>query len=528
MRAIYRTTFEIRPGPDSSDVFTEFSEHVWVWLYDRRQIGLKKRPVKHARTISIAPLEVEEGFRIETLYVEAEEHRGWSFQLQQNDARDPSLIWVSDLALCRESSGKYYFSFTQLLGRQDGGMMPIHRPPKRPRIIRTLVHGFVAAGGGLRLHSKPSALRMGAANLTQFIKILENPNRSHPVVLVSVHEQSKTYFIDHNDLADHLSGIAHVIVAENAKVSHALSGILLSSLTCFDGAIRVYWPGFRRDSQTGDHRLWTVTELAAKPIEFESSRFADAVLRTIAGVSVNSTSKHYCSLERLQSLDRRRVIALAKHNQDWEQLACAYAKDFDAKDLQTPNLKAELQDVNEQLFREQQRTEALKAGIEKQKSDRNSTIEEQTPIDSVAVAIERAGSEFSDKICFSFNQQSDDKSSPYRNPEEVWSAFEWLASDYFMARIKERSCADFDASIQEAISGWSYSGHQKESTTKANKDWYQCITPDGRKIWIPEHLRSGNSRDATEAIRIAFAWDETAQKVVVGFIGQHQRNTHTN
>ena len=149
-------------------------------------------------------------------------------------------------------------------------------------------------------------------------------------------------------------------------------------------------------------------------------------------------------------------------------------------------------------------------------------------MDSVTDAIQRATAAFANEICFRFNQQSEDGNSPYRYPEEVWLAFEWLAGTYFKARTKKQSCPDFDASIRAAISGWSYSGHQNESTMKANKAWYQCTAFDGRKVWIPEHLRSGNGRDAEEAIRIAFTWDEQSQKVIIGFLGQHQRNTHSN
>ena len=106
-------------------------------------------------------------------------------------------------------------------------------------------------------------------------------------------------------------------------------------------------------------------------------------------------------------------------------------------------------------------------------------------------------------------------------------AFEWLATNYYLARTKKQSCPDFDVDVAQSISGWSYSGHQKDATMKAHEEWYKC-SYDGRRPWIPEHLKSGTSRAAEEAIRIAFTWDEKTQKVVIGFIGQHQKNAHTN
>jgi hypothetical protein len=534
MRTIYRTTFELRPGSSSTtDHFHDFAERVWMWIYDRRELGLTHRAPEHrapdhAGPVTLTQFSPKEGFRIESLHVDTPERRGWSLLLQQADTGDATLFWVSDLALVREADGRYYFSFMQSLGRQDGGMTPFRRTPGRPRIMRTLVRDFIAASGGIRLHSKPCPLRLRDEDLGNFIQILESPTRTHPVVLVSVHEQSKSYLINPHDLADHLSGIAHVIVAESSMVAQALSYQLPRWLTCYDGAIRVYWPGFKRASQTIDHRLWTVNELSADPIHFDSGRFADAVLAAIAEVSVSAISPHFSSFDRVQSLDRRRVIAAALDNKDWKQLADTYAADADAKELRISELERLLKEAGERLFREQQLTTTLRARLESQKQGDADTAENEIPAQSVQEAISRARAAFPNQLSFRFNQSSEDDKSPYRYPEEVWLAFDWLATTYHQARTKTKSCPDFDASIRKAVSGWTYSGHQNESTMKANKAWYQCVAEDGRKLWVPEHLRSGNGRDAEEAIRIAFTWDESTQRIVIGYIGQHQRNSRTN
>ncbi len=529
MRTIYRTTFELRPAPSSAtDHFHEFAERVWNWIYDRRELGLARRASEHRGPVTLAQFSPRDGFRIETLHVDTPERRGWSLLLQQTDASDSALVWTSDLALVRDADGRHHFSFTQSLGRQDGGMTPFRRAPGRPRIMRTLVRDFAAFSGGIRLHSKPFPLRLKDEDLGKFIQILESPTRTHPIVLVSVHEQSKGYLINPHDLADHLSGIAHVIVAENSMVAQALSYRLPRWLTCYDGAIRVYWPGFKRASQTIDHRLWTVTELSADPIRFDSGRFADAVLAAIAEVSVSAISPHFASFDRIQSLDRRRIIAAARDTQDWEQLAITYAADADAKEREIADLERQLKEAGERLFREQQLSSTLRARVEDQKQGRAGSAENEIPVDSVREAIERARAAFPGQLSFRFNQSSEDAKSPFRYPEEVLLAFDWLATTYYQARTKAKSCPDFDASIRAAVSGWSYSGHQNESTMKANKEWYQCIAEDGRKLWIPEHLRSGNGRDAEDAIRIAFTWDESSQRVIIGFIGQHQRNARTN
>lgn len=531
MRTIYRTTFELRAGAQCDDFFGSFADAAWAWLYDRRELGLARKPTGMSGAVAIPSTDVGNGFRAEALHVDTTNSRGWALLVSQKDAREYDLLWVSDLALLREADGKHYFSFTQSLGRTDGGIMPIRRTPGRPRIIAKLVKQFIASSGGLRLHSRPLPLRLTETDLKQFIALLERPERTHPIVLVSIHRQSGKPLINPGELADHLSGVAHVIVAESADVATNLSRILPPWLTCFDGAVRVYWPGFRRISQTIDHRLWTVRDLSAEHIQFNSGRFADLVLASIAEVTVNSISPHYCSFDRLQSLDRHRVIAAAKDNQEWEKLALAYAADCEAKDAAVVSLERELQSVSEALFREQQLTVALKASIEERKAGRTHEAETQLPPESVVDAIERAKQQFGDQLVFSLNGKSDER-SPFESPSEVLAAFEWLAVVYRDSKTGAKSCPDLDKDLRETITGWHYSAHQNESTARSHraKDWYQCPwagSPTG-KLEIHEHIKCGRSRDAEETIRIAFSWEPKIQKVVIGFIGQHQRNAHTN
>lgn len=530
MRTIYRTSFELRPGASCSDLFGAFAESAWTWLFDRRGLGIDSRPKEMVGPAVVATTNIGSGFRVESLHVETNGIRGWGLLVSQQDTYSPELEWVSDIALLREATGTCYFSFTQSLGRTDGGIMPLRRTPGRPRIIATLVKSYIAVSGGLRLHSKPLPLRLTDNDLKQFLLLLERPQRTHPIVLVSVHEQSGRPLIDPFDLADHLSGIAHVIVAENAAVSSALSAVLPRWLTCFDGAVRVYWPGFRRVSQTIDHRLWTVRDLAAENIQFNSGRFADLVLASIAEVSVNSISPHYCSFDRLQSLDRNRVIAAAKDNQEWEKLALAYASDNEAKEARALALERELKDVSEALFREQQLTLTLRAALDDRKAGRSAEAEEQLPPQNVSEAIERAKAQFVDRLAFSLNGKSDEN-SPFDAPNEVHAVFAWLSTTYYESKTGSRSCPDLDKSIRETLPGWRYSGHQNDSTARSYKmkDWYECPWSSSRngKLEIHEHVKCGRSRDAEETIRIAFAWDEASKKVVIGFIGQHQKNTHT-
>lgn len=183
------------------------------------------------------------------------------------------------------------------------------------------------------------------------------------------------------------------------------------------------------------------------------------------------------------------------------------------------------------MFQERQLSVALRAALEGRKAGRSAEAEQQLPPDSVAEAIARATADFGDRIAFSLNGKSDER-SPFDAPNEVFTAFEWLATVYHDSKTGVKSCPELDRHVRGLLPGWTYSAHQKDGTARSHrtKDWYQCPWPAARsgKLVIHEHLKCGRSRDAEETIRIAFAWDEPSKKVVIGFIGQHQKNTHSN
>ncbi len=107
---------------------------------------------------------------------------------------------------------------------------------------------------------------------------------------------------------------------------------------------------------------------------------------------------------------------------------------------------------------------------------------------------------------------------------EDLSALAWLATDYHRVRSDGGGdTANLDKAIKEACPGWSYIPHQSAVTIGKFKDWY-FTEVDGRKHELAEHVGRGSSGNPQHTIRIAFAWDNDAKKVIVGYVGHHQRS----
>lgn len=149
---------------------------------------------------------------------------------------------------------------------------------------------------------------------------------------------------------------------------------------------------------------------------------------------------------------------------------------------------------------------------------------ESDPPRNVREAIERAEAAFSNKLHFALNSKSE-RSSQFQRPEDVLNALGWLATEYHHHRSSpaRNFRPNFDKLIKESCPGWTYKPKQTEVTLDQFREWY-TTTAYGKSYELNAHIGRGNSFDPHHTIRIAFDWDAEHQKVIIGYIGRHQRN----
>jgi len=148
--------------------------------------------------------------------------------------------------------------------------------------------------------------------------------------------------------------------------------------------------------------------------------------------------------------------------------------------------------------------------------------DEPSPPRSVHDALALAERTFPDELLFCLNSKSD-KASPFQKPEELFDALAWLATEYRRRRSNPGASPDFNMLVKEACPGWSYMPHQADGTKEQFAEWYTA-TANGRTYDLHAHIGKGNSFDPQQTIRVAFAWDDDLRKVIVGYVGLHQRN----
>ena len=146
-------------------------------------------------------------------------------------------------------------------------------------------------------------------------------------------------------------------------------------------------------------------------------------------------------------------------------------------------------------------------------------VEPLPEFQSIEQAVRLAQQKFNDRLSFQLIAKSD-TGIPFDNPRQVWDALEWLATTYYDAKTGGSGETDLDLSLRQ-VCGWHYTSAQSPVTMGQYREYYE-VWLRGRKRELAEHIGTGNGYHRG-TIRIAFLWDADEKKLVVGYIGRHQR-----
>ncbi len=522
---------------------------VYRWVFDSKRlerIGCVWQEGIPCSASTIESQEIAPGWNIQALRVDSERQQAWGFRLIHPDAEYSHLVWATEITVSSKTGELPFFTCSSLVGDRGQVFVPIRRRPSRPRIVADVLDeiGGTSVMDGrsvFPLLTKPLDLSESNTDREIFLGALTSERRTLPIIFFSAINETNLPLVDAMKVANHLAGLAHVVLARNSTVSWNLADRLPQHLNCYGGAVRLYWPGLKLSDPGFRHPLWTPQRIAQYG-QMSTQEVGLQLLEAIASISAFKLPANFLTWDDLLDLKRKRAIAEAKERALTEAQASGKKNEW-AELLEADNssLAQEIRALKEQLAAqseevEQQRSiaESYRFALEQERRQPVDAMEVEMPdlpAMSVCEAVENAERIHSERLAFCFNNRSEHRDSPFHAPEEVERALNWLATTYFDSRSKKVSCQDLDANLAAAIPGWHYSAHQKEATMKACEPWYRCPWPSALngKIWIPEHLKGGadRSRRPEDTIRVAFAWVDESQKVVIGFIGQHQENTRT-
>lgn len=540
MKTIYRAAFNLTQVSTHDELMDEVSRLCWNWVFSpKRRATLGEPAVPPPTSAGTTPeQEVFSDWKVQTHRIDSGDTCAYGFRLRHPDFEDVDLEWVTDVTLV--SSGGSPPKFTCSLSVVDHGNLirPIRRRPSRPGIVADVL-GQIGGKSIFPLLTKPLDLSESENDCSTLMNALLSKSRRHPLVLITVRNDDHNALVSPRKVASHLAGLAHVVLARNSQVTWNLCSLIPSYLNCYNGAVRLYWPGLKLTDSPYQHPLWAPQVIARfGDVQSATNEISSQILEAISSIASFKMPEHHFTWDQVLELGRRKAIAEAKElalaQVEVSGKANAWAEMLEKENfLQSERIRNLEDALGEQAAEsERQRSIAENYRIALQfahsgeiNSDEPS-VTQSLPPESVNEAIVNAERDHSEKLAFSFNSKSEDKTSLFLAPDEVERAFNWLATTYWNARTGKQPCTDLDKSVRETIPGWSLSGGQKKHSVGKHEAWYQCKW-NGSDYWIGEHLGCGVSKRPEETIRIAFAWDDEHKKVVIGYLGQHQRNSNS-
>lgn len=164
------------------------------------------------------------------------------------------LLWntTCNLARCEQA---IQLSVAVRLASSSPVVRPLSFTVGRPRLVDSLLAAVPCYVGAQPIPKSPSEI--AAPEVLDFAEtILFSPSRVLPVIVVSPGIWTDRPEVDANELQKSLLGFAAVVALRDKWAGFKLTDCVGKELSCFNGAVRLYWPGLRADSDPFDHPLY--------------------------------------------------------------------------------------------------------------------------------------------------------------------------------------------------------------------------------------------------------------------------------
>ena len=523
MQTVYATHLELPDSPDAAahDVAAQVLAR---WVRSRFNVDLQ--PLSGGEAAS-------PGLQVRWEQLLGDACSVTNTVIDQVDRYDPGWRWRTHIDLGVENCAAWLRARVQLYSAFEGRLTSPRVHPGRPGVIRAIADALDVRMDGWPLGEWRTIDRDAVPG---YLAFLTSKDRQLPVVAMSVSKGEET-FLDPARTADRLLGLAHVVVVD-PDASFVVSDGIGKELSCYWGAIRIYWPGLRRGDDPYHHRLFVGGGLQHYGREGLQAEIFETLGR-LAGLSLDRPA-----LRRRLELERR-ARELAAHEQERAELsqrinaavhgagqASVAATDFEEFAEEFDRMKAQVDALQEANFDaevevetlRQERDEArrhlveLTRTMDAQQPGSDETEDTLDPPASILDAVNRAAS-LAAHTTFLPEAFDSAAESQYPDPARVLDDLllvEEVARDWATGEL---ATGPNDA-FKQRCSGYRDGIGQKASTQYAAD--YERTYLDER-ILLGPHIRRGIGA-VTAILRIYLYFDSAKRSVVVGHVGRKLRD----
>jgi hypothetical protein len=529
MRSVYSLQLEINPsaGESPSQCVARLRETVTAWVIDRLHHkwraaspsvsfdGTAREPLPHHSVK--ATLESEGETEIADLV--------WSHP------HDGGSKWITHCTMASCASG-VAFAMHLRLQSNEFDLRPLTFQLGRPSVIDTIIRTFRCSVTGVPVSL--TAKLIDDDDVDELVSdVLLSPARHLPVIAVSVDAYTDQPLVSADEIQKAVLGFASVVMLKDKWAAFRLTDAIGKPLSCYNGAVRLYWPGLTIDADPFDHPLFLAPRLTGpgRPAQQDLFRLLNSIASfRFRESAIISQARTAVEGRRAKELDAARQL-LSSGSMKTEELEKALEKSWD-EEKRLRELLAEreekIAELTNQLDAQRQSWTAMRrdsgAALPNSEIESKATSGFSTVADAIAAA-KRDFAGPGKPLVFLERAEEVAAESPYKQPDKV---YEFLKSLHDVAQSwKKNKGALGKDGWRGALEkeGFVYKPGISQTTRTKWGDEY-TFKYNGEKFLFEEHVTLG-AGDPNTCASVHWILDKKNMVVVVGHCGRHLPNTRT-
>ena len=414
-----------------------------------------------------------------------------------------------------ETSGQINFQCTLALG-SESGFLPPTIDIRSPRFIRQIVDlptEWRVAKDAERVFSK--CFDVDTHEVGELEKLIKAPQRRLPVIVVSeLHGETLAGDI-HERISADTCGLAHTCRLSN-DASWELTSSLGKEWSCYNGAIRLFWPFRVNRDDPRAHPLWTIDRLLWKTGDETKARDrfrGELNERLIEASTFVADDPSFARFEAAKVHSASKILRASAEG-DFTAIADSYATENDA--LRT-SLETQLREI-ETL---KQNVESLTIALRSGQSVSSQQDAQESPPESVSEAVQTARKKLSQTIAFSeeVDEQLKSLNTAAGPPDKI---LRYLLTLGELARtLNEKSILGRSIPIWLREQGVDCSVESETIKKSKGAKRKRTFPINGKEVHCEYHVKPSDGVHPDLCVRIYFTVSDQTPRIRIGYIGRH-------
>ena len=507
-RLVYACRFEIPSERGLEEVALTYSD----WIVDHYQRNHGALDFSFDLLHMTKPEVLPDKHVLFSIPHEIDAERVYEIYWSHPDAKDAGLRWLNEIRF-GQFGDRCNVEHQVSVNSIEYSVTGVDLLPGSPRVVRDICSNTSALVGDMQIKAIPYDLEQN--NFDDFIHLLISDRRKLPIVFLSPHANGNSSLIDIERMAAQLAGVAVVVHTSDPEVIWDFSGEVGRSLSCFNGAARIYWPGFSADSRPREHPLFLGEQIDKSPV-----RIFHAILKTIFDIA----AFRFVPDQKITDLVRR--VESEQQEKDLKRVRTEGIEEVveifkrDSEKLRKAKQRIEELEIENAILKGEQKAFFVSESTSS-KAFEESSEEENLKFLTVEDAVQAAEDDCGNiEILDSAHRAS--RKSHFIRPTEIYEVLVDLSN--FVDIWRENPTPE-KKSIKDLVQylenqGWGRSrAHISATARRKYRSDYEFKYKEKKQLFEPHVTVGAKGHDTCASVH--FIFDQDIEKIVVAHAGKH-------